>query len=255
MTQFSSGTLPRVSVITVVFNGERLIERTIQSVISQTYPQIEYIIIDGKSRDATISIIQKYAQKIAYWISEPDKGLYDAMNKGLAAVTGDYVLFLNAGDTFFDNDTVQKAFSHWHPQVDVLYGETLIVDEAGNIVGNRRLKAPENLSWQSFRDGMLVCHQSIFIRRSIVSPYNLSYRIAADFDWVLNALKKAKVIVNTHIYISCFLDGGLNKQKIPLALRERFMIMAKNYGIVPTLFRHFIIGFRFLTFWWREKRF
>jgi glycosyltransferase involved in cell wall biosynthesis len=255
MTEFIAGYVPRVSVITVVFNGEQFIERTIQSVIGQSYPAIEYIVIDGSSKDGTLPIIQKYTDRIAYWVSEPDSGLYDAMNKGLAAATGDYVIFLNAGDTFFDNDTLSKVFSYWHPGVDILYGETLIVDDQGKVVGDRRLKAPESLTWKSFREGMLVCHQSIIIRRSITSPYNLRYRIAADFDWVLNALKKANCIVNTHIYIARFVDGGLNKQKIPIALKERFIIMAKNYGLLPTFFRHFIIGFRFLIYWWREKRF
>lgn len=255
MSEWIPVSLPRVSVITVIYNGEAFLERTIQSVINQTYPAIEYIIIDGGSKDGTVAIIQKYQHNIAYWVSEPDRGLYDAMNKGLAVATGEYVLFLNAGDTFFDNHTLQNVFIHWQPNVDIFYGETLIVDDKGSIIGNRRLKAPENLTWKSFRDGMLVCHQSIIIRRSITKPYNLKYRIASDFDWVLNALKNASVIVNTHIYISRFVDGGLNKQKIPRALLERFIIMSKNYGFFATFFRHFIIGLRFLIFWWKEKRF
>ncbi|MCX7986497.1 MAG: glycosyltransferase [Bacteroidales bacterium] len=250
-----SSNLPRVSIITVVFNGEKFIERTIQSVINQTYPAIEYIIIDGGSTDSTVSLIKKYETHLAYWVSEPDNGLYDAMNKGLARASGDYVMFLNAGDTFYDNHTLTMAFGNWNPTVDILYGETLIVDPKNNIIGDRRLKAPQKLTWKSFRDGMLVCHQSIIIRRSIVKPYNLKYKIAADFDWVLNALKAANNIVNCNIYICRFLDGGLNKQKIPLALKERFMIMSKNYGFFPTLLRHFIIGLRFIFFWWREKRF
>ncbi len=122
MSEWIPGSLPRVSVITVVYNGEAFLERTIQSVINQTYPAIEYIIIDGGSKDGTVAIIQKYQHNIAYWVSEPDRGLYDAMNKGLAVATGEYVLFLNAGDTFFDNHTLQNVFIHWQPNVDIFYG-------------------------------------------------------------------------------------------------------------------------------------
>jgi glycosyltransferase involved in cell wall biosynthesis len=247
--------LPILSIVTVVYNGEKFIERTIQSVINQTYKHIEYIIIDGNSKDNTKEIIKQYENRITRWISEPDNGLYDAMNKGLAMVTGDYVVFLNAGDVFFDNLTVEKVFEQWNPEVDIFYGETMIVDEQGNEIGLRRLKAPENLTWKSFKDGMVVCHQSIIIRKSITNFYNLDYKISCDYEWVLNALKKANCIVNTHMIITRFLDGGLNKQKIPLALKERFLIMSKYFGFFPTLFRHISISIKFFRFWYREKRF
>ncbi len=247
--------LPKLSIITVVYNAKDLIERTIKSVLEQTYPNIEYIIIDGNSSESTVEIIKRYNDYIDQWISEPDRGLYDAMNKGLALARGDYVIFLNAGDTFYSAHTIQKCFDFWEPHTDILYGETLIVDVTGKPIGERRLKAPEQLSWKSFRDGMMVCHQSVIVRRSLAKNYNLLFKIAADFEWVLLALKEAKSIVNTHQYIACFLDGGLNKQKIPLALKERFFIMCRHYGFFSTLFRHFIIGIRFFLYWIKEKRF
>jgi glycosyltransferase involved in cell wall biosynthesis len=246
---------PLITIITVVYNSERLIEQTILSVLNQTYPNIEFIIIDGKSKDNTIEIIKKYEPRLAFWISEPDKGLYDAMNKGLLKAMGDYVCFLNSGDKFYSNDTLEKAFSNLNVLPDILYGETMIVGVGGEEIGLRRLKAPENLTWKSFKDGMLVCHQSFYVRRELAESYNINYKIASDFDWILRILKKAQSIYNTKLILTRFLDGGLNKSNIPRALIERFSIMAKHYGLFPTIFRHLIIGAKFWRFFLKHKRF
>ncbi len=246
---------PKVSIITVVYNSENLIERTIQSIIFQTYPNVEYIIIDGFSKDSTVNIIKKYEKKLAYWISEPDNGLYDAMNKGLEKATGDYICFLNSGDTLFSVDTIEKAFGNLNALPDVLYGETMMMDADGNELGLRRLRAPEKLDWQSFKNGMLVCHQSIYIKKEIAPKYNLRYHIASDFDWVLGSLVKAKTIHNTQLILTRFLDGGLNKKNIPRGLYERFLIMSKYYGFFNTLIRHLIIGTKFFKFLFKNKRF
>jgi len=246
---------PQITIITVVYNGEKLIEKTIQSVINQTYSNLEYIIIDGNSIDKTIDIIKKYNKQIYYWLSEPDKGLYDAMNKGLQLATGNYICFLNAGDEFYSTDTLEQVFSKIPNEPDIIYGETIIMDNEGKELGYRRLKAPVTLTWESFKDGMLVCHQSIYIKRELTEPYNLKYKISADFDWVLKALKKAKKIYNSNLTLTKFLDGGLNKKNIPIALFERFRIMTKFYGFFPTLLRHFIIGTRFLVYYKKNKRF
>ena len=245
----------KISIITVVYNGETTIERTIQSVLNQSFSNIEYIIIDGYSKDSTLNIIKKYQERIAFWISEPDNGLYDAMNKGLNKASGDYVCFLNSGDSLYSNETLEKAFGELTYLPDIVYGETIIIDSDGNELGLRRLKAPETLSWKSFKDGMLVCHQSIYIKRSITEPYSLKYKISADFEWVLKALKKAQTIYNSHLVLSLFLDGGLNKKNIRRALTERFKIMVAYYGLFPVLVNHFLIGTRFLWFWIRNRRF
>lgn len=246
---------PKISIITVVFNSENLIEHTINSVLGQTYKNIEYIIIDGNSKDATVSIIKKYEDKLAFWLSEPDKGLYDAMNKGLAHATGDYVCFLNSGDKLYSNDILEKAFSPLNYLPDVVYGETMIVGPDGKEIGLRRLKAPETLTWESFKDGMVVCHQSVYVKRAIAENYNLKYKIASDFEWVLKALKKAQTIHNTHLVLTCFLDGGMNKKNIRRGLTDRFIIMAGNYGFFPTLARHLLIGIKFFLFFSKNKRF
>ena len=114
-----------ISIVTVSYNAVLTIEQTILSVINQTYPNVEYIIIDGGSTDGTVDIIKKYANKIAYWVSEPDKGIYDAMNKGGLKATGDFIQFLNAGDWFENEHVIEKIFKDWYKRVDVIYGDIL----------------------------------------------------------------------------------------------------------------------------------
>jgi glycosyltransferase involved in cell wall biosynthesis len=249
--------LPRISIITVVYNSEKYIENTIQSIVNQSYTNIEYIIIDGGSKDRTLEIISKYREKIYLLLSEPDKGLYDAMNKGLALAKGDYVWFINSGDQVNDLHVVENIFKN-HPGqtlADIYYGETDIIDENGQVIGGRRLRAPERLSWKSFRDGMLVCHQSIIIKKSLTDKYSVTFKHSADYEWVLKALKKAKIICNSGQVLSKFLDGGQSKHNIVAGLKERFKIMADHYGLLPTIFRHFIIGTKFAIFLIRNKRF
>src|SRR3954469_22501603 len=132
---------PKISIITVVYNAQALIERTILSVLSQTYLNIEYIIIDGGSSDGTLQIAEKHQSKIALIHSGKDNGIYDAMNKGLNDATGDYVLFLNAGDELYHASTISAAFSKG--EADVYYGNTAVVDEEGTLLGDRRLLPPE----------------------------------------------------------------------------------------------------------------
>jgi glycosyltransferase involved in cell wall biosynthesis len=246
---------PVFSIITVVYNSATLVEKTINSILEQTYLNIEFIIIDGGSTDGTLEIIKKYNNRINKWLSEKDNGLYDGMNKAFPLVTGDYICFLNSGDTFYSPDTLMNISNQLHSIPDVIYGETIIVDASGNEIGMRRLKAPENLTWRSFKDGMLVCHQSVFIRRDIASSYNTKYKIAADYDWVLRSLRKASSIHNTHLIISRFLDGGMNKSNIRRSLFERFKIMSANYGFFSTLFNHLVIGIKFFFYIIRNKRF
>jgi len=245
---------PKISIITVVYNGEKVLQRTIESIANQTFRDIEYIIIDGNSNDSTIEIIEKYTNVISQWISEADRGLYDAMNKGLRIARGEYVLFLNAGDQFYEKTTLAKVFDI-QGEADVYYGETMIVDEADNEIGLRRLKAPEVLSWESLINGMMVCHQSFISRRELAPEYDLKFVIAADYAWMVECLKKSKMIVNTHLIISRFLEGGMNKRLILTALKERFGEMVKHYGWFRTTAIHVLIGLRFSWFVFRKRRF
>jgi glycosyltransferase involved in cell wall biosynthesis len=140
---------PILSVITVVYNNAADIERTMLSVVNQTYKGIEYIVVDGGSIDGTLQIIEKYKDRIAKLISEKDKGIYDAMNKGLAIATGDYVLFMNSADEFYSADTVANVFAA-EPNADIYYGETEMIGPNGESLGQRRHAAPENFTWRSF---------------------------------------------------------------------------------------------------------
>ncbi len=245
---------PKISVITVVYNGAEVIEGTIKNVLAQTYKNIEFIIIDGASKDNTLEIVNNYKSYLAKIISEPDKGLYDAMNKGLMHATGDYVIFINAGDAFYNHNVLENIFANKKSYADVYYGETVITDEQENEIGMRRLSVPKQLNWKSFSMGMLVCHQSIFIKRTIAEKYNTDYRLAADIDWIIRALKKTNKVENVNLVVSKFRDGGVSKNNIVKGLKERFKIMQIHYGLPATVFKHFIIGTKFLWFVGKNKR-
>ncbi|CCZ48907.1 putative uncharacterized protein [Bacteroides sp. CAG:661] len=239
---------PKFSIITVCYNAEATLEDTIQSVISQTYHHVEYIIVDGASKDRTMDIVNRYRDRIAVVVSEPDKGLYDAMNKGIRLATGDYLCFLNAGDSFHEDDTLQQMVHSIHTLQlpDVLYGETELVDHEGHFLRMRRLQAPEHLTWKSFRQGMLVCHQAFFPRRNLVMPYDLRYRFSADFDWCIKIMKKSKVLHNTHLTLIDYLAEGMTTRNHQASLKERFRIMARHYGWASTVAHHAWFALRLL---------
>lgn len=234
----------RLSVITVTFNAEKTLERTLKSVQEQTYPDLEHLIADGASHDGTVELIRKYAeislQAGLKWTSEPDRGLYDAMNKAIGMASGDYLCFLNAGDTFFSADTVEKmmySFDAGSPP-DILYGETAIVDNKGTFLHMRRLQAPDKLTWKSFKQGMLVCHQAFIVKRELAEPYDLSYHFSSDFDWSVRMMKKTTSIHNTHLTLVNYLSEGMTTDNHKASLKERYRIMAKHYGHISTFLHH-----------------
>lgn len=242
---------PLLSVITVVFNSEKHIERTMLSVLNQTYLNIEYLVIDGKSTDGTMEIIGKYQSNLAFLVSEKDEGIYDAMNKGLAKATGDYVIFMNSGDEFYEKDTVKTVFAS-APDADIYYGETEMINQNLESLGQHRHKAPENFTWRDFKYGMSVSHQAIFIHRKLVEDYDLQYQLSSDIDWILTAAKKARNIVNVHQYVARYLVGGLSKKRHFQSLKERFFIMQKHYGLLSTVLNHVVIAFN-LSFYWLKN--
>lgn len=231
------------SIITVVYNGETLLPGTMQSVLDQTYLHIEYIVIDGASRDNTLQIIKGFAPKMPRlrWISEKDSGLYDAMNKGLQLATGDFVQFLNTGDHLHAPDTIEKLAALAKPNTGVLYGETLLVDEdrkpAGIMSELSTRKIPKHLHWRDFLGGMLVVHQS-FIPRRTLAPLYRHENLCADYDWCIRILKSSPENVYTGLTITNYLMGGLSKQRHQQSLKDRFQVMQAHYGLLPTLFAH-----------------
>jgi len=251
---------PLISIITITFEAESYLRRTMESVLSQEYTNMEYLVIDGGSKDKSISIIKEYESLFLKkgiflkWISESDKGIYDAMNKGLKMAKGDYIWFMNAGDRIESTDCLNniflnlQTFSSLDSLPDFIYGETNIVNEQREVMGPRRLKAPGILTWKSFKMGMLVCHQSMLVKRQIAPLFDLQYKYSADFDWTIRCLKKSKNIHNTHLTLSHFLDGGVSKKKMKASLKERFNIMARNYGWISTFMRHLWFIFRAIWF-------
>ena len=238
---------PVFSIITVTYNARRALETTIQSVSSQFYPNIEYIIIDGGSKDGTIDIIKHNESKINYWISEPDKGIYDAMNKGLRKATGDYVWFLNAGDVLKNESIVAQIakIAEENMMPDIIYGETDLMDTNGNIFAERRLKTPEHLSWKSFKMGMLVCHQAFIVKRVLAPEYDLQYRLSSDFDWCIRCMRETDKIANSQLRIVNYLYEGATTANRKASLKERYNIMCNYYGVFPTQIRHLWFAIRF----------
>ena len=239
---------PKFSIITVTYNAGAVLEDTIQSVITQTYRNVEYIIVDGGSKDHTLDIINRFRELILTLGSDPDKGLYVSLIKGSRLATGDYLCFLNAGDELHEDDTLQlMVHSITGTELpDVLYGETAIVDEEGHFLRMRRLSAPEDLNWKSFKDGMLVCHQAFFPRRELAEPYDLRYRFSADFDWCIRIMKKSHTLHNTHLTLIDYLNEGMTTRNHRASLHERFRIMCRHYGYLSTLARHAWFALRLL---------
>jgi len=248
----------KLSIITITYQAERYVERTIQSVISQKgLEQVEFMLIDGASKDRTLEIVQQYTPHFDKIISEKDQGIYDAMNKGIRIATGDYILFLNAGDTFANNKTLEKILHDLAKEPDVLYGETQFTDEVGTILGIRSELTPqvlpEQATWKDFKWGMVICHQSFIVKRNIAPYYNLSYHLSSDVDWEINCLKKATKINKTSYPIANYLTGGTSVNNLQKSWSERFDVLRNHFGLLPTLINHLFIIFRGLLFAIKRK--
>jgi glycosyltransferase involved in cell wall biosynthesis len=245
---------PKISIITVVYNNRDCLSKTIESVRSQNYAYIEYILIDGGSTDGTLDIIKQNEDIIYKWISEKDNGIYDAMNKGIKIATGDYIWFLNGGDMIYSNDTIQKIFS-LSETAYVFYGDTELFDEHGQSFGRRKLKTPpENLTWKNMIDGMIITHQSLIVKRSIIPEYDLKYKHVADIDWTIKVLKSSKEICNTHLILSKFLMGGYSRKNTIKSLFERWKILSKYFNIFHVIFNHIILAFKFIIHIIKNRR-
>ncbi len=245
----SGNALPFVSIVTVVYNGLALLEKTAQSIWAMPDQRFEYIIVDGGSKDGTQDWLQNNEENIHQWISEPDKGIYDAMNKGQAMARGQYVWFLNAGDTVFHPEVLTELFAA-RKAPDVFYGETILVDLHFKTLGTRSelttRKLPLRLNWQSMKWGMVVCHQSILVKRSLAPMYDLTYRCSADIEWVINSLKKSEIIHRAQKPISAYLTGGFSAQRQKECVKERWAIYKSHYGFLASAMAYTWISFRFM---------
>jgi len=242
-----------ITYVTVTYNAANVLQRTLDSVLAQDYPDIVHLIIDGDSKDGTQEMVNDYIERSnesgnghrIQLMSEPDKGIYDAMNKGLRSLDGDYVCFLNAGDFLPASDTVSRiaaAVAESYPAV--LYGDTDIVDGEGHFLRHRRLAPPENLTWKSFRHGMLVCHQAFYARTdfAIATPYDQQYRYSADVDWCIRIMKAADKesvpLQNLHMVVANYTEEGQTTLHHRESLWERFHIMTRHYGWLSTIAMH-----------------
>lgn len=209
-------TNPLITIITVVYNGDDYIENTILSVMSQTYGNVEYIIIDGGSKDGTIDIIRKYEHAIDLWISEPDKGIYDAMNKGIALATGDWINFMNAGDTFYGSEVLEKIFSGFsHPAGRMIYGNVEVVYPDFRII--RKAGLPENLS-----KGMQFSHQSLFAPLAFHKNnlFETGFKTAADFNFIFTANRSGIPFVYADETVSSVTSGGVSDVRRIQSIKE-----------------------------------
>ena len=243
---------PKLTIITVCYNALELLKGTAASVERQKSTEVEYLVIDGKSSDGTQEFL-KSSTVVDNYISEPDKGLYDAMNKGIQLAKGQMIWFLNAGDYLYEGDTMATILKCIQEDTDVVYGEVMLVNDNREEQGTRSdlstQKLPDSLSWKSMRFGMVVCHQGFIVRRSICPPYDdKTFGLTADIDWVINCLKSATTIVNTKIILAEYLQGGLSKQHFKRSMKSRFKVLETHFGFLSTGFAHIWILFRAAMF-------
>lgn len=230
----------KISIITITYNAAAVIRPTLRSVSEQTFRDFEHIIIDGASTDDTILIARREGVDGIRIFSEPDKGLYDAMNKGLRAARGEFVIFLNAGDSFATDNILRLYAEAAERHADIVYADTVIVDSDRRIIKPRHLNAPKSLTEESFSKGMLVCHQAFMVRRSIAPEYNLDYRFSADYDWTIRCIKETvpERCINLNIVAIHYLADGTTDRNKLASLKERFHIMTEHYGAPTAIARH-----------------
>lgn len=207
----------KISVVTVCYNAYSLIEDTIRSVVGQKYPWLEYIVIDGNSTDGTKDIIARYSDMISYWVSEPDKGIYDAMNKGIKAATGDYIIFMNAGDRFASNLVLSRVAPH--------LGEHTIVSGRWNRrYADGRVKKAAPKPTESMKVEMPICHQATFIRLPYHKEnlFDTSFRLSADYDFFYHAWRRGESFSYINETIVDFLEAeGASTDNITTSVMER----------------------------------
>lgn len=243
--------LPLLTIITITYNAEQFLNRTLNSVQAGLScllesQKVEYLLVDGKSSDSTLEIARHYPF-LSKIVSEPDRGLYDAMNKGLALANGKYVWFLNAGDEIFDPGTLKNLFEAFASDADVYYSDAMLVRENGTEVGLRSQftphSLPDNLKWQDFALGMKVCHQAFIAKKAVAPLYDIE-NLSADIDWEIECLKKAQQIHFLNMPLCRYLVGGLSIQNHRRSLTDRFQVLRKHFGLLPSIYNHFRIFVR-----------
>ncbi len=257
---------PLITVVTVVYNGEETLEATIQSVIEQTYDNVEYLIIDGCSTDGTLDIIKKYNDQIDFWLSAPDKGLYEAMNKGIFWSGNGIVAFLNSDDTYAQNDVLEHIAQCFieRPEVQIVYGKIRADFEEGQCT----FLFGKNYSTKDLKKGSCPPHPSTFVREEVFASqgnYDLQYRTAADYDFICKCLLNQDIsCFFTDRVITQFRLGG--KSATPQTEIEKLHIIRKYFGLIPyasykfnpgkslrSVLRQLLVFFGLLPLWRKLK--
>lgn len=237
-------TMIKFSIITVCYNAEDCIEETIKSVLHQCYKNIEYIIIDGASTDNTLKIINKYKGDIDVIVSEPDQGIYNAMNKGQKLAKGEYLNFLNAGDTFKNKNALSIVNENIKNETKIISGDFNLIstNNKSSIIKTKKI------TWKYFKKDFYACHQAIFIHSSIVSFYDVNYKIKADYKWVLDALSKTEEanVVKIHQPIVNYDANGFSSQNSFKNLNELIRLHKNYFGRIQILLNLDVYVFRIL---------
>ncbi len=255
---------PRLTIVTVTYNAGAFLERTLQSVINglaETGERnlVEYLLIDGASADNTLEIAARYEDALRLKIlSEPDKGLYDAMNKGLQAATGQYIWFLNAGDEAYDRSTPGRLLSALRSEADIYYSDALFVSAGGEVLGLRSEVTPHSLprtiSWKDMAQGMKICHQAFVVKRELAPVFEIN-NLSADLDWEIAAMKKAVTIEYLGFVLCRYLLGGLSAQKRTKSLSDRWRVLRRHFGWGPAVVNHMKIAVRGLLFYLKKGKY
>jgi len=261
---------PVFTLITVTYMAGKVLKPTLRSVAMQDYPGlIRHLIVDGASTDDTPELAERYRLQTegsdsalpreVTFTSSKDRGIYDAMNKGLQQVDEGYVCFLNAGDELACKSTITELASAARAATEqgrqwpgVVYGKTDIIDADGIRLGERHLQPRPNLTWRNFREGMLICHQAFYARADLArqTAFDLHYRYSADYDWCINVMRLAERVGAPLAFadttVACFLDAGTTKSHHRASLVERLRIMARQYGWPVAVAQHvkFALGMK-----------
>lgn len=220
---------PKISIITVIYNAEEVLEKTLLSVFKQTYKNIEVIVIDGGSTDETLHIINKYNDSIDIFLSERDDGIYDAMNKGMDLATGDFITFLNADDEYYSETTVEELFSDIDEKTDVVYGDHISI-----LNGKESYRTAKDFTEVGLLTNLtsIFCHQAFFIRKPITPRYNTDYSLKGELDWYFNILKRGDIVYKRKkIPVVYYERGGVGEQRYMLNLREMINVIKSQSGL------------------------
>jgi glycosyltransferase involved in cell wall biosynthesis len=233
---------PLISIITVALNVKDTIESTLLSIKKQSFTDYEIIVLDGGSVDGSLEILKQHQNSLLCWISEPDKGIYDAMNKGIKMANGNWIIFMNSGDVFFDKNALEKIVKYLDG--DVVYGDHAIYNH------NPDKYECVSVKKRSDKHNIPFCHQSVFVRRELLQkfPFDLKYQIASDYDQYLRIKKSGAKIKHIPVIVTMFLDGGVSSKSRLVIIREYFGITKKYWPIYASfvylarLIKYFLLG-------------